>query len=313
MQDKLRAEVPQMLTADQAVGMIGTLDIAVFQVQTQSTFNDRASFLRVQTLARSALGRYIYLEVGSHIGGSLFPHLIDPACQGAVSVDPRPAALPDERAEFMRYPENSTARMIAVLSERLPPSAMAKLTTFDSDVSAVPPGAVEPKATLAFIDGEHTNRACFSDFAGVLQLTKPDCIISFHDANLIADAIINAERFLDHLGVAHETVFLPDTVAVMGLGRLASAVRDELQPHGLDRVAFLERSQRELWSHIAKVHSREIRTEVERLRSDNARLAEEIERTRKAGRLDARMSRMARRASARIRKVVDRIKRRFAR
>jgi hypothetical protein len=302
-----------MLTADQALRMIGTLDIAVFQVETQSTVNDRASFLRVQNLARSMLGRYVYLEVGSHIGGSLLPHLIDPACEAALSVDPRPAALPDERAEFIRYPQNSTARMIAVLSERLPRSAMAKLTTIESDVSALAPGAVELKATLAFIDGVHTNRACFSDFIGVLALTQPDCVICFHDANLIADAIVNAERFLDHLGVAHETVFLPDTVAVMGLGRLASAVQDELQPHGLDRATYLERSQRELWSHIAKVHFPEIRVEMKRLRSDNSRLAEEIERMRKSGEQNAEMSSMTRRASARIRKQIDRIKRRFAR
>lgn len=300
-----------MLTSDQALGMIETLDIAVFQVETHSTLDDRASFLRVQALARSVFGRYIYLEVGSHVGGSLFPHLIDPACEAAVSVDPRPATLPDERAELIPYPENSTARMIAILSERLPPSAMAKLTTIESDVSDVHPEAVEPKATLTFIDGVHTNTSCFSDFVGVLQLMKPDCIVCFHDANLIADAIINAERFLDHLGVAHEMVILPDTVAVMGLGKLASAVQDQLQPHALDRVTYLERSKRELWSHIAKVHSSDIRSEVERLRSDNSRLAAEIERTRKAGRLDTGMSGVTVHAS--IRKVVDRIKRRFAR
>ncbi len=300
-----------MLTADQALGMIETLDIAVFQVETHSTLNDRASFLRVQTLARSVFGRYIYLEIGSHIGGSLFPHLIDPACEAAVSVDPRPAALPDERAELIHYPQNSTARMIDVLSERLPSAAMAKLTTIESDVSAVRPEAVEPKATLAFIDGVHTNTSCFSDFAGVLQLMKPDCIVCFHDANLIADAIINAERFLDHLGIAHQTVILPDTVAVMGLGDLASAVWDQLQPHALDRATYLERSKRELWSHIARVHSSEIRSELERLRSENSRLAEEIERTRNAGRPDARMPSVT--VHAFIRKVVDRIKRRFAR
>ncbi|QKD18032.1 hypothetical protein [Mesorhizobium sp. NZP2077] len=103
-------------------------------------------------------------------------------------------------------------------------------------------------------------------------------------AHAIADAIVNAERFLDHLGIAHETVFLPDAVAVMGLGRLASAVQDELQPHGLDRATYLERSQRELWSHIAKVHFPEIRVEMKRLRSDNSRLAEEIERKSQPGR-----------------------------
>ncbi|MBN9221436.1 MAG: hypothetical protein J0I79_26130 [Mesorhizobium sp.] len=302
-----------MLTASQALGMIETLDIAVFKVETHSTLGDRASFLRVQNLVRSILGRYTYLEVGSHVGGSLFPHLIDPACEAALSFDPRPAALPDERAELIHYPQNSTARMIAVLSDELPPSAMTKLTTFDSDVSAVSPAAAGPKATLAFIDGVHTNEACFSDFVGVLRFMKADCVVCFHDANLIADAIINAERFLDHLGIAHETVFLPDTVAVIGLGAHASRVRDELQPHALDRKAYLERSQRELWAHIAKVHSPKFRAEIDKLRSENSRLAEKVTRMQAESRLDAKISGMARRAFASLGRKADRIKRRFAR
>jgi hypothetical protein len=298
-----------MLTADQALGMIETLDIAVFRVETHSTPGDRASFLRVQNLARSVFGRYVYLEVGSHVGGSLFPHLIDPACVAALSFDPRPTALPDERGEFIPYLENSTARMMAVLGEQLPPVAMTKLTTFDSDVSAVLPEAAGSKATLAFIDGMHTNRACFSDFVGVLKFMETDCIVCFHDANLIADAIINAERFLDHLGIAHETVFLPDSLAVIGLGAHASTVRDRLQPHALERTAYLERSQRELWSHIAKVHSPELRAEIDRLRSETSRLAEKVAQRR----LGARVSRIARRLFASLGKRADRIRRRLAR
>ena len=307
-----------MPAADQAMGMIETLDIAVFQVKTESTPNDRTSFLRVQNFARAALGRYVYLEVGSHIGGSLFPHLIDPACEAAISVDPRPTAQPDERSQVFHYPENSAARMIAVLSDCLPPAAMTKLTTIDSDVSDVRADAVDPKATLALIDGEHTNRACFSDFVGVLPLMRPDCIVCFHDANLIADAILNAERLLDHLGITRETVFLPDTVAVIGLGSLASAVRDQLQPHALDRETYLDRSQRQLWSHIAEVHSPKNHAEIERLHSENSKLIEEIECMRKTSldvqaHLDAITSSTTWRASAPIRAVVDRIKPRFAR
>lgn len=300
------------------MGMIETLDIAVFQIKTESTLSDRKSFLRVQNFARSVLGQYVYLEIGSHLGGSLVPHLMDPACRAVISVDPRPKAQPDERAQIFHYPENSAARMISVLSDYVPSAAMAKLTTIDSDVSDVRADAVDSKATLALIDGEHTTRACFSDFVGVLPLMKPDCIVSFHDANLIADAIVNAERFLDHLGIAHETVILPDTVAVIGLGRLASAVRDRLQPHALDRETYLDRSQRQLWSHIAKVHSPTIHAEIERLNSDNSKLIEETECMRKASQdaqshLAAIISSTTWRASAPIRAVVDRIKRRFAR
>ena len=305
-----------MLPADQALCMIKKLDIDVFRVETQTTLSDRTSLLRVQNFARSVLRRYVYLEVGSHIGGSLFPHLIDSACEAAISVDPRPPAQPDERAEVFAYEENSAARMVALLSAQLLPAAMGKLTTIDSDVSAVRPEARDVKATLALIDGEHTDTACFSDFVGLMPLMKPDCIVSFHDSHLIADAIRNAERFLDHLGVAHETVFLPDVVAVMGLGALAPAVRDQLGPHSLEREAFLDQSRRQLWSHIADVRSADIRAEVERLRSDNTRLLEESARARESSRdaearLAAIMSSTVWRASAPARTLVDRIKRRF--
>jgi hypothetical protein len=303
-----------MLPADQALRMIETLNIDVFQVGTQTTPSDRTSLLRVQNFARSVLGRYVYLEIGSHVGGSLFPHLIDPTCEAAVSVDPRPPAQPDERAEIFAYEESSTARMITLLSAQLPSAAMSKLTTIDSDVSAVRPEALDAKARLTLIDAEHTDTACFSDFVGAMSLMKPDCIVAFHDSNLIADAIRNAERLLDHLAIAHETVFLPDVVAVIGLGALARAVRDQLGPHAFEREAFLDQSRRQLWSHIAEVRSTEIRVEVERLRSDNMRLMQELERAREAARdAEARVVAMTSstiwRASAPARMVVDRIRR----
>ncbi|WP_217570503.1 class I SAM-dependent methyltransferase [Mesorhizobium sp. GbtcB19] len=263
-----------MLTIDHAVGMIERLDGGVFQVATQTLPNDRISLLRLQNLSRSAADGYVYLEVGSHLGGSLFPHLIDPHCRAAFSIDPRPALQADERSEPSVYSENSTARMISTLSDCLPPGTTTKLVTIESDVSDVRAHQVEPKATLALIDGEHTNRACFSDFVGLMPLMKPDCLICFHDSNLIADAILNAERYLDYLGLPHETVFLPDAVAAIGLGSLAAAVRDGLGPFALHRGPYLERSRQELWAHIGRVQTKNLQAELNRLRVDNARLLE---------------------------------------
>jgi hypothetical protein len=69
-----------MLTTNQAMGMIETLDIAVFQVNTRSTLSDRTGFLRVQNFARSMLGRrYVYLEVGSDIRG--YAKVAKPLCR----------------------------------------------------------------------------------------------------------------------------------------------------------------------------------------------------------------------------------------
>src|SRR5262249_2295273 len=271
---------------------------------------------RVQNVVRSLLGTYTYLEIGSHLGGSLFPHLLDSACTAAISIDPRPPAQADERAEVFRYEENSSSRMRTVLSEHLSPLALEKLTTIESDVSAVEAGVLDAKASLVLIDAEHTNVACYSDFVGVMQLVKPDCMVMFHDANLIADAICNAERFLDYLGVVHETAFLPDSVAVIGLGVFAAAVRDELGPRGMDRRSFLVRSRRQLRAHIAHTHTAELRAQAERLRDDNIRLVEERDRADEAKRetealLSAIMSSTIWRASRPVRTVVTRVKRGF--
>ena len=105
---------------------------------------------------------------------------------------------------------------------------------------------------LALIDGEHTNIACFSDFISVLPLMAEDAVIAYHDANLIPDAILNAERVLGYLGIPFHTVFLPDCVAAIGLrgmaGPLASAVADV----ALDREKFLALSRQTLRAVIAQ-------------------------------------------------------------
>jgi SAM-dependent methyltransferase len=306
------------LVTEEACRMIAALDIDVFRVNTQTSSRDRTSLLRVQNLARSMPGGYVYLEVGSHLGGSLFPHLIDSACTAAISIDPRFLAQPDERAEIFPSEDNSTAQMMAVLSAQLPPDTLAKLVTIDSDVSDLQSGALETKATLALIDGKHTNAACFSDFVGLMPLMNTDCIVSFHDSNLIADAICNAERFLEHLGIRYKTVFLPDTVAVMGLGAFASIVLDKLGAAGFERTAFLDLSRRQVWSHIAHVHSPELSAEVDTLRCDNARLAQECKRLEEARRdVETRFAAITAstiwRASAPVRRVVDLVKRRIVR
>jgi len=90
---------------------IANLDISLFQIDSQTTRDDRRSFLAVHNAMRSAKDGYVYLECGSHIGGSLLPHILDPRCRLAYSVDKRPAALPDERGVLF-YPDNQTKRMV---------------------------------------------------------------------------------------------------------------------------------------------------------------------------------------------------------
>ena len=71
------------------------LDTSVFSVLSAASENDRTSFLRLQRLIRTHVQPYTYLEIGSEVGGTLVPYLIDETCKSAVSIDLRPLEVPD--------------------------------------------------------------------------------------------------------------------------------------------------------------------------------------------------------------------------
>ena len=231
--------------------MIDRLDPAIFAIGSQTTTNDRISFLRLQRLLRGRDGAYCYLEIGSHLGGSLVPHLADPRCAWVVSIDPRPLTQPDERGALFAYEENSTARMIAGLRRHLPEASLRRLQTFDLDAAAVPHAELRRPVQLALIDGEHTNTAAFSDFLSVLPLLADDAVVAWHDSNLITDAIQNVERFLDHGQIPYYSVFLPDNVAAIGLRGLAGPLRAGMREVALERDPFVAEARRKRQMAVA--------------------------------------------------------------
>src|SRR6516162_9870377 len=97
--------------SNSAVSKIESLDTTIFAIQPGHN-PDRTSFLRIQRLVRRLQPGYIYLEIGSDIGASLLPHLLDPSCAMAISIDSRPERQPDERGKDFYYPGNSTVRML---------------------------------------------------------------------------------------------------------------------------------------------------------------------------------------------------------
>ncbi|MGU3540831.1 class I SAM-dependent methyltransferase [Methylobacterium sp. A54F] len=237
-----------------AEAMITGLDVGLFRAPSQTKPSDRRSLLLLQNLVRQRFGRYGYVEIGSHLGGTLVPHLADPLCASVFSIDKRPESQPDERGTVFHYQGNSTRRMIETLAEHLPEAALLKLSTFDGDATALAPDAVAPGQRLLFIDGEHTNRACFSDFLRLYPFAAASGVIAFHDANLVADAILNAEAFLAYQGVPHRLLFLPETVAAILIGE-ATAAAEALGRHAHDRETYLRTSreglQRMVAAHVA--------------------------------------------------------------
>jgi len=233
------------------VARIIALDTSVFAIESQTSERDQVAFLRIQSLVRRMRGRYAYLEIGSHLGGTLLPHFLDPACESIHSVDPRPPYQPDERGRVFDYLDNSTARMREQLAAAVPPGALQRLTTWEHDAADIPAHRYGRRFDLALIDGEHTNIAAFSDFVSILPALERDACVAFHDANLVLDAIANVERLLRHEGTRHATLILPDLVAVIGLRGAAQAVMAELGPHAVDRGAFVAYARRQLREDIA--------------------------------------------------------------
>jgi hypothetical protein len=205
----------------------------------------------VQRLLRTLKPGYEYLEIGSDLGGSLLPHILDPNCRAAMSFDPRPRQQPDERGMDYHYAGNSTKRMLEELGEHASPEEIGKLATIDADISAagaIPPGV---RPDLVLIDGEHTNVAAFSDFISVLPLLADDALITFHDANLIGDALQIIERLLVQRRTRHSMVILPSCVAVFAFGAFIDPVEADLAPYADARTDYFAAARRERHAAIA--------------------------------------------------------------
>jgi hypothetical protein len=132
---------------------VGSLDVSPSHVERQTSEGDRMSLLALQD-AVVRHGKFSYLEIGSHLGGTLQAMLADPRCRRVISIDLRPCWQPDEppQVDGYYYPGNSTKRMIEHLS-LVPHVDLSKLTTIVSTTGDINPGDLDPQE-LCSIDGE---------------------------------------------------------------------------------------------------------------------------------------------------------------
>jgi hypothetical protein len=234
--------------AEATVAKIEALDTGLFAILPAHT-GDRISLLRIQRLMRRMYPNYAYLEIGSDTGASLLPHLLDPLCRTAISIDSRPESTPDERAIDFHY--FSTARMMGELGKHASPADLAKLSTIESDASAIDLAQLRIRPQLVFIDAEHTNPAAFSDFMAVLPVIAKDSLVTFHDANLIGDTLRIIERLLTYQRRPYRMLILPECVGVFAFGEFLEAVEIELAPHAMPRAAYFVNSKRYLQYAVA--------------------------------------------------------------
>ncbi|QCK87609.1 class I SAM-dependent methyltransferase [Phreatobacter aquaticus] len=205
-----------MALAESIAARVAARDVSLFDaIETELTESDRRMLLALQDIVASSGTGYRYLEVGSHRGGSIQPHLLDPRCAAILSLDPRPAHQPDERGHRFHYADNSTARMMDNLAA-LDGEQLGKIQTFDlSAPSLRDRGDLVGPADFVFIDGEHTDQAVIADFTAVLTMSRPGSIIVFHDAPITYRAIADIVADLKGQGLAFSAFPLPDSLFVI--------------------------------------------------------------------------------------------------
>ena len=234
-----------LVTSDRAAfrRRLEALDVSLLKdIPSQTKRGDRASLLALHAACAERFGTFGYLEIGSHLGGSLQAVVRDERVTRIVSIDARPETTPDERGKRIPYAGNSTQRMLDNLAA-LPGADLSKLQTVDADTRWLRDDlSVTPQ--LCLIDGEHTNESCLADARFCRRIAASQCAIAFHDTGIIHRAIT---RFLEELRderLVTAAYPLPDSVFVVELGapRLHSTVSLHALLAGpenhLDRVAL---------------------------------------------------------------------------
>jgi hypothetical protein len=212
---------------------IEALDVGLFaHIESQTSVLDRASLLALETALAAQIERFSYLEIGSHLGGSLQVVLRDPRCASAISIDARPRWQPDVRlrGSMFEYPDNSTERMRRMLRS-VPGADLRKLHTIDA-------GSGQLTTTdfaapdLCFVDGEHTYAAVLRDARFCRAIGG--AIIAFHDFGIVAPAVL---EFLRETPQPRRCYGLRSDLFVVEVGPISllghSAIRRQLRPaHG---------------------------------------------------------------------------------
>ncbi|MFY9821572.1 MAG: class I SAM-dependent methyltransferase [Thermoanaerobaculia bacterium] len=223
---------------------IAGLDLSLFAaIDSQSDDGDRRSWLALQRLVRRWNGSYTYLEIGSYLGGSIQPHLLDPRCRKILSIDNRPAGeLPDDRGQGFRYADNSTARMLANL-RAVDAGQVAKVISFEADARGVDPARLPDRPDLCFIDGEHTRSAVMSDFELCARVCADRAIIYFHDDWVVYPALAQILRQLGKQGRRFTVFKLLGSTFAIGLGDSDIAADDFLREVAVDGRRFIRRQR----------------------------------------------------------------------
>jgi hypothetical protein len=195
---------------------INRLDLALFEyVPSQTTENERKALLALQSALRG-LQSFVYLEIGSYLGGSLQPYLLDNRCTGVISIDPRPDATADARGLKGAYGVSLDDMLNGL--KKIPGADMKKLHTIDATTGDLSARDLPQRPDICFVDGEHTDTAVLTDANFCLSILGENGLIVFHDANLVYGGIETFVQKLATSGSSFRAFNFLDSVFFIELG-----------------------------------------------------------------------------------------------
>jgi hypothetical protein len=203
---------------------VAALDTQLFShVESETGEADRRSLLAVHSAIATRSDRFSYLEIGSHLGGTLQVVIVDPRCTQVVSIDPRPQWQPDDRPGHSRfeYRDNSTERMLTLL-RGVPGADLSKLETVEESTENVAPGRFL-RPDFCFIDGEHTYAAALRDARFCRTVMQGAGVVAFHDFRIVERAVLD---FLRETPRPRRGYLLTGSVFVVELGATPSLLSD---------------------------------------------------------------------------------------
>ncbi len=210
-----------------------------FPITSQTTENDKLALLKIRDIL-GASGQYKYLEVGSFLGGSLTPFLRDEKCIKVLSIDKREKLISDERGA--KYDYKGITNQVMIDGINLRGIKTDKLAVFDGSVDEFESN--EEKYDFLFIDGEHTDSACFRDFIYAERLLNKDCIIAFHDSTLIHKALKLICILLDSKKYIYKFIKIKNSeVSVLFVGNYINYKIDEFFESEISMDEFYRRAE----------------------------------------------------------------------
>jgi len=200
---------------------ISRLDLDLYsKIDSETTSADKKSLLAIQNAVRNSKESFVYLEIGSFLGGSIQPYLLDSKCKKIFSIDKRPEIQADERyLEGWKYSQNTTQGMLDNL-KKISEENISKIVTFDNDASNVEKTKINPKADICFIDGEHTNSHVISDFIFCKHVINGAGLIVFHDCDVLFQGILFILRKLKRDREKFKAYFLSECVFVISFDNI---------------------------------------------------------------------------------------------